>query len=451
MPPFPFLRKEKILPLNLGYLAAVIPKDITVEVLDANLLELTPRAFARKVGKLTSDVLLFTGHTYQMPFVAKAASMAKQSNPTTITVVGGPHVTQVPEETLRRYPSLDLAVVGEGEHTLVELLRTLRAADTPADVKGIVYRKADELIRTPRRDMIEDLDSIPFPAWHYFKIPAYSSFYPLTGTSIPIMTTRGCPFRCKFCNRALGDRVRFRGLASVCEEIERALSMGIRELEFADESFTLVRERVLAICEYLIHAQENGPISWVTQTRVDLIDEETVTEMARAGCAAINFGIESGSQEVLDALGKGITVAQIKKAIALCKKARIKSLANVLVGTPADTPRTLMETERLVLSLKPDRLAVNQLVAFPGTEFYAMALRGEQGMALRGDDWGSYHPQKKSNLKVPGVTQHQITLRQTIMYCRFYLLQPNRSTLLQLLSIRSLAQYFFSMMRSLFR
>ena len=238
LPPFPFLRKEKILPLNLGYLAGVFPRDIPLEILDANRLELPPKQFVNRVKNLDSDALLFTSHTYQIPFVAQAAEAAKKANTSVLTVVGGPHISQVPEETLRRYPSLDVAVIGEGERSLVEMMEALKNQRGLEQIPGLVYRDNGSLIRTRQREMIQDLDSLPFPAWDFFPIHEYSSFYPLRSTSIPVMTSRGCPFKCRFCNRALGDTVRFRGLPSVYEEVDRSISWGAREFEFADESFT---------------------------------------------------------------------------------------------------------------------------------------------------------------------------------------------------------------------
>ena len=450
LPPFPFLRKEKILPLNLAYLAAIVPPAVELQVLDANLHAMSPSAFAKTVGELDSDLLLFTAHTYQTPFVFQAAAAAKQTHPGTLTVIGGPHVTVLPEETLRRGAALDVAVIGEGEQTLQELIAAKKNGEPYEAIAGLLFRRDGELIRTARRDFIQDLDALPLPAWRHFEVRRYSAFYPLRGTSIPIITSRGCPFSCRFCVRAQGHRVRNRGLEVVKAELNRGLAEGHHTFDFVDETFTLDRRRALNLCEYILGLPPEQSIEWVAQTRVDCVDGEMVSLMARAGCRAINFGIESGDQTVLDSLGKDITVAQIVRAVELCRHAKIKMLANVILGAPLETPATLRATRKLILSLQPDRLAANQLVAFPGTEMYELAQRGEYGMHLIHDDWGRMHPQMKTNLRVPGVTQRRISWAHFLLYFRFYVLRPNRETLRTILTPTFARQYFVGLLATLF-
>jgi radical SAM superfamily enzyme YgiQ (UPF0313 family) len=450
LPPFPFLRKEKILLLNLAYLAAAAPSDVQLAIFDANLNELSPKSFAAAVAGLETDLLLFTAHTYQIGYAARATRAAKAAHPRVKAIIGGPHVSVLPEETLRRYPEFDGAAIGEGEPTLREIFAALGGGESLASVAGMAYREDKQVHRTPGRDLLDDLDSLPFPAWHYFEVNRYSGFYPLRGTSIPVITARGCPYRCRFCARAHGNRMRYRSVESVLAEIERGLAAGHRTFAFVDETFTVDRTRALRICELLAGLRPERAVEWVAQTRVDRMDEEVLAAMARAGCLAVNVGIESGDQEVLSSLGKDITVEQIRRAIEICRRTGIKALANVILGGPRETPATLRTTRRLVLSLRPDRLAVNQLVAFPGAEFYDMAQRGDAGLRLLHEDWSYSHPQMRSNLHFPGVSQRRISWAQFYLYCRFYIWNAHLGALRGNVRPRFVWQYLRGLFRTIF-
>ncbi len=449
LPPFPFVRKEKILPLNLGYLASVIPMEYRLEIFDANTLEFAPSQFLKSIAALDAEALLFTAHTYQIPFVAKAVKIAKAGNPRLLTVLGGPHATALPLQTLTDHPQLDAIVIGEGEYTLPALLHAWRNNERWDHIAGLAFQDKNGPHLTATGAIIDNLDALPLPAWELFDIKRYTCFYPLTSTSIPILTARGCPYQCRFCNRALGNRMRYRTLESVNGEIDRALSLSIFNLEFSDETFTLRKDRALAVCEHLIDVDPAQRVRWVTQTRVDLLDEEIALAMRRSGCTAINFGLESGSERVLSSHCKGITLPQMHQAVALCRRHRIKVLANVILGSPQETAATLRETKQLIFSLRPDRLAVNQLIAFPGTDYYRAAKAAEEGLCLLHEDWSRYHPQFKTNLRLPFVSQRRLSWTQFTLYFRFYLFHAEKGTLRSLLGWRALVGYFGNMLKRL--
>jgi anaerobic magnesium-protoporphyrin IX monomethyl ester cyclase len=450
LPPFPFSRREVILPLNLGYLAAVISGEYDVELFDANALGYSPRTFYNKIRESNSDALLFTAHTYQFPYVTKAASIAKRKNKGALTVIGGPHASALPEQTLEECPDLDIAVVGEGEYALPEILTARRTGGEFEKIPGIVFRRGTELIRTTPRGPIEDLDALPMPAWDRFDLSRYSGFYPLSGMQIPILTTRGCPYDCRFCNRVLGDKVRYRSIASVADEIDRALAMGIHQFVFLDETFTVRRERVEEICRYLIGAGKARPIRWIAQTRVDLFDDDLAALMKESGCEAINFGFESGNSEVLQSHRKRIAPSDIRNAAEVSRGHGIKILANVMFGSPLETRASLQDTKRLIFDIKPDRLAVNQLIAFPGTDIYRAAKNGEENMRLLDGDWARFHPQIRSNVVFRNVSQRRISWEQLTTYLRFYLFFAGKNSARQSINLLTVRQFLSNVVRVIF-
>lgn len=449
MPPFPFDRRDKILPAGLAYLAAVTPPDIELSVINGDVDEDSDKRFVRRVAEVDAEMLLFTAHTYQVPAVERAAAAAKLRNPRIVTVLGGPHAGEIPEETLRRCPSLDIAAVGEGEETIVDLYRAFREGGDWSGVAGIAYRAADAIRRNPDRSEAADVDALPFPKWDAFDLPRYRPFYPLPDTSFPLLTSRGCPYPCRFCSRALGDAVRDRSIESVRGEIESVLAMGYRSFHITDETFTLKRRRTLALCEELARIAREHPIAWVTQTRVDRLDMEILKLMKEGGCVSINFGIESGDQELLDSMGKRIELADAVRVLDMCRQVGMHNSVNFILGCPGETRRTLRVTQQFVRRIDTHQLAVSQLVAFPGTDYHRMAVAGENGVRLVSDDWERMHPQFKSNLKVPGVKQRQLAWAQFFMYFQFYVLGAKRRVLWRLLSPRAIGQYTVQMLRSI--
>jgi anaerobic magnesium-protoporphyrin IX monomethyl ester cyclase len=359
------------LPITLAYLAAVLEEGgHQVTVIDCPALGIDHKEFKTKIGESKPDAVGITTLTPMIESALMAAHSAKEANPETPIILGGPHATFMDKEILNENPDVDIIVRGEGEQTLLELANTIPKTNTKHlhKIKGITFRKNGQIIRTPNRPLIQNLDELPRPAYEHLPLKKYQLF----GKSImPIMTTRGCPFQCAFCvsSRMGGRNFRARSPKSVADELEWLKDRhGADSFTFYDDAFTFDTERTLKICEEIKKRKIGLP--WDCQTRVDRISEEILIRIREAGCQLISFGIESGSQKILDAIGKKTTIEQNEKAIILAKKAGISVSLNIILGYPGETEETLQQTMNFIKKTKPDYVYLTLAMPYPGTELY---------------------------------------------------------------------------------
>jgi len=365
-------------PLNLAGIAARLRKegyaieiwDFDVEKYGAEILQQRLKIFAPSiVGISCYTPTAINGHAI--------AAAVKSFSPDTVTVIGGPHVSALPEATMDEFAGFDIGVLGEGEETVVELARKMIVdGGSPEEIKGIIYRSGGVLRKTEKRPPIADLDSLPFPARDLLNMDRYKSqshrgfsrsFLKIT----EIMTSRGCPNRCTFCasDVVMGKGVRFRSAVSVNEEIkECAERYGFNHFCISDDTFTLREERLYEICETF----ERMKLSWNCNARVWPISRKMLSAMARSGCTGITFGVESGSPRILKLIRKNITIEQIENAFRWAEEEGIKLVeADVIIGShPSETIEDVRLTERLLRRISPDIAMVSVIVPYPGTEVY---------------------------------------------------------------------------------
>jgi radical SAM superfamily enzyme YgiQ (UPF0313 family) len=302
----------------------------------------------------------------------------KQINPKIIVLVGGPHITAVPHETMEKFPSFDIAAIGEAEETISDLLDTLEGKknNSLADVNGIIFRENNHLITTKPRALIQDLDSLPLPAWDmlpdlkkYYFAPAWTQH----SQSMTILTSRGCPYQCIYCDRKVfGNRIRYHSAKYVMEMIRLLNSRyGINHLRIGDDIFMIKKERMLKVCEMLF--AEKMKVTWSCLARVDSINPETLARMKKAGCFSIAFGVETGSQKIHDFEKKKIKLSQIAEAVKITRKAGIKTISFNIIGHPMETIETIKETINFNKKIKVDEFKTQFMVPFPGTELYQIA------------------------------------------------------------------------------
>jgi len=411
-------------PIGLGYLAAILEKKgIEVKILDANAEFLKPEEAVEKILSSSAKYIGFTSVTTTIPLIYRLSSLIKEKDCTKIIIVGGPHVSFTAEQTLKDCPAIDIVVRGEGELTLCELINFLKEKKDISRINGISFRKNGALINTPERELIEDIDKIPFPARHLLPIHLYSPS-PLSNVGFKgkkyarIITTRGCPNQCIFCSSAhFWKIVRLRSAENVMEEIELLIKKyGVRHIDFLDDTLTLSPERLTKICKTII--DKNLNIKWSCYSRVNTITPELVNLMKKAGCKVIQFGVESGNQEILNSIKKGITLEAVRRAAKIVRKANIKLMCDFMIGLPGDTKETVNQTIDFAIEIKPNIAAFCITTPFPGTALYNEYRN--LGLLKDGYIWGKMNLHEKTEFFTPTLSSSDLQQLYFRAYRRFY-------------------------------
>ena len=382
-PPYP-LEEAPAPPLGVSYVAAVFEAaGCHVKIIDYIVSRYTPQKLKKELDAFEPDVIGSTSVTMNFPAAADIIRTAKRHRPSMMTMMGGPHVSFDVEGTLEAYPEIDMLVVGEGEKTIMELIPHLMNRGKWPDIKGLAFRRNGEIIVTGSRKLIDDLDSIPMPARHLLPMSRYRAL----GFPVSIITSRGCPNACIFCQgrRMVGRKVRYRKVEYVMDEVERILSYGISRINIADDLFTSNKARVREICREIL--KRGFDFKWSAFVRVNTVDREILELMRDAGCDGVSFGIESGNPEMLRRVKKGITLDQAKNAVRMCKEAGIPAHASFMVGLPGESFETLRNTREFSQSLNIP-YGYHFLAPFPGTTVREKI--EEYDLEILTDDWTRY-------------------------------------------------------------
>lgn len=361
-PPYP-LEEAPSPPLGLTYVAAACEAaGATVRIFDFIVSRYTPEKLAAALDSFRPDAVGATAVTMNFLQAASILQEVKKHNRRIITMMGGPHVSFDIDNTLKNYPEIDVIVVGEGEQTLSELVPALTSPEKWSTIEGIAFRKGSEVVITPQRPLIENLDTVPTPARHLLPISRYLAL----GYPVSIITSRGCPNKCIFClgRKMVGYKARFRSPELVVDEIEDILAYGFNRINIADDLFTANKQRVKTLCAEI--KRRGVKFTWSAFARVNTVDSEILEVMKDAGCDSVSFGIESGNPEMLKRIRKGITLEQAREATRVCKEAGIITHASFMVGLPGETKETLQDTARFAKELDIF-FGYHFLAPFPGT------------------------------------------------------------------------------------
>ena len=258
----------------------------------------------------------------------------------------------------------------------------------------------------------------------------------------PLLSGRGCPYQCVFCQRVLGSKVRLRSVSNVVDEIEYDLELGAKSIFFVDETFTISKKRTIDLCNEILQRGLNDEISWWFQTRVDLVDREILSKVKEAGCRLVNFGVESANSEILKKIKKDVTIAQTKKAFKVAREVGLKTEMNLIFGLPYDTTDTITESINLMMQINPDYVTIGILVPFPGTEVSLMAKKGEGGLKLISTDWGTYGKQLGSALELDSINRSELNMYQSKAYSKFYFRPSRIRNLFELVSFTGIYKSF---------
>lgn len=386
----PFPRDEHpVPPLGLAYIAGALEKEgIEVQVLDLLVAQYSPQTLKRRLREYQPHFVAATCSTLNYHIASRILRVCKRSDSNLTTLIGGPHVSFAAREVIEEAPWIDVVVRGEGERTLVDLLDALATGRDLAQVPGIAYRKNGEAVLTSPRPLIKELDRLPLPARHLLPLSKYRALKaPCT-----VITSRGCPFGCIFCSapRMFGRGVRFRDPKAVVDEIEMInRELGFRQINVVDDTFTVKEQHVQGICEGLMDRGLN--IQWSVYSRVDTVTPRLLRLMKRSGCSWVCFGLESGSQKILDNIKKGITVAQSRQAVGMAKEAGMEVMVSFLLGLPGENGRTAQQSVRLAEELRIEfgvYYGFHILAPMPGTEVREKA--DEYGIRILSQDWAKY-------------------------------------------------------------
>lgn len=406
-------------PLGLLYLAAAVRNVGLDEVaaLDAQAEELDDQAIENRLRSLKPDVVGVTALSFTLIDALAVARIAKKLGAK--TVLGGPHPHIYPKET-SAFEQVDYVMRGEGEKSFTQLLNALREEKRPVNIPGAGWHENGAYQSGPELTGFLDAKAFPIPARDLVNTKLYTSILARTSPVTTIMSSRGCPYRCLFCDRPhLGRKFRAREAKSVADEIGECIELGIREFIFYDDNFTTDRERVLAICAEI--RARGYRIIFDVRARVNDLDEEMLTAMRAAGCDRIHLGVESGDEEILKTLRKGITRAGAERGFRLARNAGLRTLAYFMFGAPGETRETAARTVEFARRLKPDYAHFSMLIPFPATELYTLGL--ERGI-WKTDVWAEYARNPSSGF-IPPVWEENLDRAELLKitldaYKKFY-------------------------------
>lgn len=373
----------------LCYAASVLKQTgFDVELYDFIANNWDKKKLSELVRRKNPDFVILDSTTPSIYSDIECAKICKEASQAKV-IMTGTHASALPEETLNLSgASIDVIALGEFDYTVRDIIQNWPNLDT---VPGVCYLKNSEIKFSPPRQLIEDLDSLPFPAWEHIDIMKYfdaGRLYPY----IDIIGGRGCPYQCTFCQwpqLMFGHKYRFRSPRNIVDELEYDLKLFPKlkygEFFFEDDTFTVNKERAYSICAEI---QRRGlKINWSVNARPDLYDLELFKEMKRTGCREFLVGFESGNQKILDNVKKGLKLEQAEEFVSLAKQAKIALHGCFVLGLPGETKETCQKTMDFALKLGLDTLQFSAAVPLPGSEYYNYCQ--SQGL-LMAKSWGDW-------------------------------------------------------------
>jgi anaerobic magnesium-protoporphyrin IX monomethyl ester cyclase len=401
-------------PLGLAIVAASAEKEgFAVKILDLPAEGLWLDDFKNYLRQEKFDWIGFTATTLVIKNALALAQIAKAECPQAQVVFGGVHASIFPAEVLAQ-EYVDYVITGEGEHSLVDLLR----GRDRQEIGGLYYKENGVVKNNPPAPLIPDLDQLPYPAYHLLPMKKY---HPALGgykrlPAISMLTSRGCPGICTFCYKQMfGSKTRYRSAPSLVSEIEYLIAHhGIREIVFYDDTFTVHKDNVRKFCELLISKKIN--LTWSCMSRIDCIDENLLILMKQAGCHQICYGVESADEQVLKNIKKNISLAKVEKVCQATKKAGIDLRLAFMLGNPGDTEASMNRTIDLALRLKPDLVQFNITTPYPGTEMFNWAKAHKYLITYHWEDYDL----SRAVMDLPEAPAALVEKYYKLAYRRFY-------------------------------
>ena len=405
--------KSAMPPLGLLSIAAYVESEgYCVRVIDVHIEKHTAAELIEKLKVAQPKFVGMGVMTATSNAANQIARIVKNTVPDCTVVFGGVHPEAMPAETLCN-SAVDIVVRGDGEETFLSILQG-KSLDT---IRGISYRKGTTVVHNPASTVEMNLDKYPFPAYHLVPMDKY---YPAIGAykrlpAINMLMTRGCPGKCTFCNSAM-TTLRTRSAESVVEEIEYlSETYGVREIQFYDDTFTVLKKNVMRFCELM--AAKNLNVSWAAFVRADCFNEEMARAMKKAGCHQVLIGVESGSDIILKNIRKPIDREKTADAIKIARAAGLESRASFIFGSMGETVGTMQETLDFSMQLDPDIAQYNVCTPYPGTQMYRWA---KENGYLVSEEWGDFEL-STFMMKLPTCTDQDVYRHYKNAHKQFYM------------------------------
>jgi anaerobic magnesium-protoporphyrin IX monomethyl ester cyclase len=406
-------------PLFQMYAASVARKaGFDVKLWDAPATGLNSEQLLRELEAYGADMVVVNTSTASFDYDLELIRTIKNALAPVIVTAAGPHVTALANNVMQTANELDVIALGEYDETVRDIALHLDDLHT---VKGIVFRENGNVVTTERRELIKNLDSLPYPAWDLVDINLYwESMFPTTKRPVAtVMSSRGCNYHCSFClypQVLFQQKLRLRDLDRVVDEIEWLKNeFGARFFYFEDDNFTASWKRVEKFCQRLLERKLN--ITWGCLSRTDRVTEERIRLMKDSGCFLIKYGVESGVQETLDAIDKRKVLDEVVHAFAVTKKIGIMTHATVMIGAPHETRETIRQTREFVKKLAPDSVQFSICTPLPGTKFWEESLKNG---CLSYSRWEDFDGVTGGVLDYPNLSRQEIREAVQNSYLNYY-------------------------------
>lgn len=389
-------------PLGILSLATTVKKLCgdrhQVDVMDCQPQQLTYEQLDTYFSNNQYDLVGITAMTFTLIDVIMTTELVKRHQPRCKIVLGGPHVHIYPQETIS-LKHVDHVIQGEGEEAIIQYLESLEGQKNFSQVSGLVYSENGQTRNNGIAPKIENLDSIPYPDRTLLPIEHYSSLLARGNNITTTFTSRGCPYKCTFCDRPMSPTIsgfRWRSARSVVDEMEECKALGISEIFIYDDTFSVRKDRVYEICDEVL--SRGLKITWDVRAHVNTLDASLLQAMKRAGCDRIHYGVEVGNDRMLKLIKKNTSVRRIKETFKLTRQAGIEALAYFIIGQQTETRSDINDTIQLAKDLKPDYCHFTIFCPYPATEIY------EEGLSrgiIKEDVWRNFSRDPKPGFELP--------------------------------------------------
>ncbi|MFC1701015.1 B12-binding domain-containing radical SAM protein [Patescibacteria group bacterium] len=425
-------------PLGILYLATYLKKysEFNIKIIDAELGKMTEKDVENVILEFNPDVVGISVVSFKLYSVFKILKIIRKISCKIHICLGGPHLKIYPRETLN-YSEVDSIIIGDGEIPFLEVCKNLSESKLIEGINGCYTKKNIPIDGEFVKFEMSDLSILPDPDLTLLDYKKYRSF--LTNEMIAtVVTSRGCPYNCIFCQ--LDPKVRLVSISKVVDQIENYLRLGIKEIEFYDETFNISIQRVIEFAEEIIN--RGLKFNWSFRGRVNVVSEEMLRKIKRAGCQRIQYGVEAGSNRILVAIKKGITVEMIKECFELTRKVGIETVSYFMIGNPGEKEEDIMQTIDFSREIKSDYVNFAIFLLVPGVEAYRMAL--EQGIINR-DYWLEYSINPQESLPMlyweKELSKDKLMKLKTLAVRKFYFRFNYILNRLRYLSIKNVFGY----------